>query len=77
MKAYREGGEDREGFLDQIAALRGIYVPSRYDVTHRPDGTREADENMRAHGQDERIGIVQFDEAARFGYALARVVAGR
>ena len=37
----------------------------------------EAEENMRAHGQDERIGIVQFDEAARFGYELARLAAAK
>lgn len=36
----------------------------------------ESDENMRAHGKDERIGIVQFDEAARFGYELVRAFAG-
>lgn len=35
----------------------------------------ERDEDKRAHGQDERIGVKQFDEAARFGYELAKVVA--
>lgn len=35
----------------------------------------ERDEDKRAHGKDERIGIKQFDEAARFGYVLARIVA--
>jgi acetylornithine deacetylase/succinyl-diaminopimelate desuccinylase-like protein len=34
----------------------------------------ERDEDKRAHGKDERIGIRQFDEAARFGYELARAV---
>lgn len=51
--------------------LRRAGIPT-YGLNHF-----EAAENMRAHGQDERIGIVQFDEAARFGYALARAVAGR
>jgi acetylornithine deacetylase/succinyl-diaminopimelate desuccinylase-like protein len=35
----------------------------------------ERDEDKRAHGKDERIGIKQFEEAARFGYALARMAA--
>jgi acetylornithine deacetylase/succinyl-diaminopimelate desuccinylase-like protein len=34
----------------------------------------ERDEDKRAHGKDERIGVKQFDEAARFGYVLARTV---
>ena len=34
----------------------------------------ERDEDKRAHGKDERIGIKQFDEAVRFGYELARIV---
>jgi acetylornithine deacetylase/succinyl-diaminopimelate desuccinylase-like protein len=36
----------------------------------------EADEDMRAHGKDERIGVKQFDEAARFGYELVKLAAG-
>ena len=35
----------------------------------------QRDEDNRAHGKDERIGVRQFDEAARFGYALARILA--
>ena len=31
-------------------------------------------EDQRAHGKDERIGIKQFDEAARFSYELAKIV---
>jgi acetylornithine deacetylase/succinyl-diaminopimelate desuccinylase-like protein len=34
----------------------------------------ERDDDKRAHGKDERIGIKQFDEAARFGYELAKIV---
>ena len=34
----------------------------------------QRDEDQRAHGKDERIGIKQFDEAARFGYELAKIV---
>ena len=33
----------------------------------------DRDEDKRAHGKDERIGIRQFDEAARFGYELAKM----
>jgi acetylornithine deacetylase/succinyl-diaminopimelate desuccinylase-like protein len=34
----------------------------------------ERDDDKRAHGKDERIGIKQFDEAAKFGYELAKIV---
>ena len=34
----------------------------------------QRDEDQRAHGKDERIGITQFDEAARFSYELAKIV---
>ena len=37
----------------------------------------ERDEDKRAHGKDERIGIRQFDEATRFGYELAKIVGRR
>jgi acetylornithine deacetylase/succinyl-diaminopimelate desuccinylase-like protein len=49
--------------------LRHAGIPT-YGLNHF-----EADEDMRAHGKDERIGIKQFDEAVRFGYELARTVA--
>lgn len=35
----------------------------------------QKDEDGRAHGKDERIGICQLDEAARFSYTLATPVA--
>ena len=34
----------------------------------------EREEDKRAHGKDERIGIKQFDEATRFGYELAKII---
>jgi acetylornithine deacetylase/succinyl-diaminopimelate desuccinylase-like protein len=37
----------------------------------------ERDEDQRAHGKDERIGVKQFEEAAQFGYVLARLAAAR
>lgn len=36
----------------------------------------QRDEDARAHGRDERIGIKQFDEAARFGWELVKIVGG-
>jgi acetylornithine deacetylase/succinyl-diaminopimelate desuccinylase-like protein len=56
------GGTD--GFFFREA---GIDV---YGVNHF-----ERDEDKRAHGKDERIGVKQFEEAAQFGYVLARMVA--
>lgn len=34
----------------------------------------QRDEDARAHGKDERIGVKQFDEAARFSWVLAKIV---
>lgn len=34
----------------------------------------QRDEDQRAHGKDERIGVRQFDEATRFGYELAKII---
>src|SRR5881392_2845161 len=36
--AYRTGADDRERFLDALAAIEGVYVPSRYVVVYAPDG---------------------------------------
>ena len=38
IAAYRTGGDDRERFLDALAAIEGVYVPSRYVVVYAPDG---------------------------------------
>ena len=55
------GGTD--GFYFRQA---GIDV---YGVNHF-----QREEDARAHGRDERIGVRQFGEAARFSYELARIV---
>jgi acetylornithine deacetylase/succinyl-diaminopimelate desuccinylase-like protein len=34
------------------------------------------DDDVRAHGRDERIGIREFEDAVRFGYAAVRVAGG-
>src|SRR5881296_3636178 len=39
IAAYREGYDDRARFLDALAQLEGVYVPSRYEVIYAPDGT--------------------------------------
>src|SRR2546427_4133898 len=39
IAAYREGYDDRARFLDALAQLEGVYVPSRYEVVYAPDGT--------------------------------------
>jgi len=38
IAAYRDGYRDRESFLAALAALDGVYVPARYEVTHGADG---------------------------------------
>src|SRR6059058_1775796 len=39
IAAYRERADDRERLLDALAALEGVYVPSRYEIVYAPDGT--------------------------------------
>jgi radical SAM family uncharacterized protein len=39
---YRDEYENREAFLERLAAVPGIYVPSRYDIAYHPDGTLSA-----------------------------------
>lgn len=39
-KAGKPGG--RQGLLEQMAAMEGIYVPSFYDINYNPDGTIES-----------------------------------
>ena len=38
-KAWKKSGAPREAFLKEAAKIRGIYVPSMYDVSYNPDGT--------------------------------------
>ncbi len=39
---YRDASGDREGLLDALASVEGIYVPERYDVAYALDGTLAA-----------------------------------
>lgn len=58
----------------EVGATDGLYFRQKgydvYGVNHF-----QRDEDARAHGRDERIGVKQFDEAVRFGHALALIVA--
>jgi acetylornithine deacetylase/succinyl-diaminopimelate desuccinylase-like protein len=58
----------------EVGATDGLFLrQAGYDVYGLNHFQR--DEDARAHGKDERIGIRQFDEAARFSYTLATLVA--
>ena len=36
---WKESGEDRTAFLDSIACIQGVYIPSFYDAKYNQDGT--------------------------------------
>lgn len=38
-KAWKESGAPRETYLEEIAKIQGVYVPSFYDVTYNEDNT--------------------------------------
>jgi acetylornithine deacetylase/succinyl-diaminopimelate desuccinylase-like protein len=58
----------------EVGATDGLFLRQEgYDVYGLNHFQR--DEDARAHGKDERIGIRQFDESARFSYTLATLVA--
>jgi radical SAM superfamily enzyme YgiQ (UPF0313 family) len=39
IAAWGEGRQDRETFLDRAAAIPGVYVPARYEISYHADGT--------------------------------------
>ncbi len=39
IRDWKKSGEPREACLKKLAAVRGVYVPSLYDVTYNEDGT--------------------------------------
>ena len=39
IREWKKSGEPRETCLKKLAAVRGVYVPSLYDVTYNADGT--------------------------------------
>jgi len=38
-KSFRERSEDRREFLEQVACINGVYVPSLYDISYNDNGT--------------------------------------
>ena len=38
-KAWKASGQDRTAFLERVAAIEGVYVPSLYEVLYYEDGT--------------------------------------
>ncbi|MDN5302667.1 MAG: hypothetical protein PWQ60_2181 [Thermoanaerobacteraceae bacterium] len=38
-KSFRERTENRREFLERVACIPGVYVPSLYDITYNDDGT--------------------------------------
>jgi acetylornithine deacetylase/succinyl-diaminopimelate desuccinylase-like protein len=50
--------------------FRELGIPA-YGVNHFGH-----DDDIRAHGRDERIGIREFEDAVRFGSAAVRVAGG-
>ncbi len=38
-KVWKKSGEPREAYLEKIAKIQGVYVPSFYDVTYHDDNT--------------------------------------
>ncbi len=44
---WREGGESREAFLDRIASIEGIYVPSHFQVSYDDRGLVASLESLR------------------------------
>ena len=57
------------GATDGVA-FRALGIPA-FGVNHFAP-----DDDMRAHGRDERIGVREFEDAARFGYAAVRIAGG-
>ena len=39
IREWKKSGEPREACLKKLASVRGVYVPSLYDVTYNQDGT--------------------------------------
>ncbi len=42
VAALKEKGESREALLNHLAATEGLYVPSFYEISYKPDGTIDA-----------------------------------
>lgn len=67
LEIIREGkakGKSRQEILNQVAKLRGIYVPEYYDFAYKPDGTiRELRVHEGAPGLVQKTVIQDFNSA--------------
>ena len=64
-KEVKRRGGSRQEFLEQAAEVPGIYVPSFYEVTYKPDGTIEAFTPVNPHAKETitKEVVVNMDEA--------------
>ena len=64
-KEVKKRGGSRQEFLEQAAEVPGIYVPSFYEVTYKPDGTIEAFTPVNPHAKETitKEVVVNMDEA--------------
>lgn len=64
-KANKKAGGSKEKFLEQAAAIPGIYVPAFYDVTYKEDGTLESFSPNRSCAPDqvEKQVVMDFNKA--------------
>jgi radical SAM family uncharacterized protein len=51
-KEHKHQGGSRKEYLEKIAQIEGIYVPSLYDVTYKEDGTIENFQKNNDHAKD-------------------------
>lgn len=50
-RKWKRSGKSRKAFLESIARIDGVYVPSFYDVTYNPDNTIKAIVPNNAHAK--------------------------
>lgn len=51
-KEWKKSGTDRKKFLEMVAGIDGIYVPSFYDVQYKEDGTIDAFTPNNSHAKE-------------------------
>ncbi|MDF2610162.1 MAG: Radical domain protein [Lachnospiraceae bacterium] len=60
-KEHKKQGGTRKEFLEQIAGIDGIYVPSFYDVAYKEDNTIQAFHKNNAHAKDNVLRVVEMN----------------
>jgi radical SAM family uncharacterized protein/radical SAM-linked protein len=58
IRQWKEGGGDKDTLLKELATIEGVYVPSLFQVSYRPDGAIEGINPLLAHYQEVRKRIV-------------------